>query len=82
MCRQNTNQTQITSKTRANLGTSALSEKNTTQREKVVRDQKKHDRVTGAHEMTTYSSILAQRIPWVEEPGGLQSIASQRVRHD
>ena len=28
------------------------------------------------------SSILARRIPWSEEPGGLQSIESQRVRHD
>ena len=32
-------------------------------------------------EMTTHSSILALRIPWTEEPGGLQSIGSQRVRH-
>ena len=32
--------------------------------------------------MATYSSILAWRIPWTEEPGGLQSIGSQRVRHD
>ena len=32
--------------------------------------------------MATHSSILAQRIPWTEEPGGLQSIASERVRHD
>ena len=31
--------------------------------------------------MTTYSSILAQRIPWTEESGQLQS-NSQRVRHD
>ena len=30
----------------------------------------------------TFSSILAWRIPWTEEPGGLQSIGSQRVRHD
>ena len=29
--------------------------------------------------MATYSSILAWRIPWLEEPGGLQSIGSQRV---
>ena len=28
------------------------------------------------------SSILTWRIPWTEEPGGLQSIGSQRVRHD
>ena len=33
-------------------------------------------------EMTTHSSILAQEIPWTEEPGGLQSKGSQRVRHD
>ena len=31
--------------------------------------------------MTTYSSILAQKIPWIEEPGELQSVGSQRVRH-
>ena len=29
-------------------------------------------------EMATYSSILAWRIPWTEEPGGLQSMGSQR----
>ena len=33
-------------------------------------------------EMATDSSILAWRIPWMEEPGGLQSMGSQRVRHD
>ena len=32
--------------------------------------------------MATHSSILAWRIPWTEEPGGLQSLGSQRVRHD
>ena len=32
--------------------------------------------------MATHSSILAWRIPWTEEPGGLQSIRLQRVRHD
>ena len=31
--------------------------------------------------MTTHSSILAWRIPWEEEPGGLQSMWSQRVEH-
>ena len=30
----------------------------------------------------THSSILAWRIPWTEEPGGLQSMGSQRVGHD
>ena len=32
--------------------------------------------------MATHSSILAWRIPWAEEPGGLQSTGSQKVRHD
>ena len=31
--------------------------------------------------MATHPSILAQKIPWTEEPGGLQSMASQRVGH-
>ena len=33
-------------------------------------------------EMATHSSILAWRIPWPENPGGLQSVELQRVRHD
>ena len=33
-------------------------------------------------EMATYSSILAWEIPRTEEPGGLQSMGSQRIRHD
>ena len=33
-------------------------------------------------EMATHSSILARIIPWTEEPGGLQSMGSQRVGHD
>ena len=33
-------------------------------------------------EMATHSSILVWRIPWTEEPGGLQSMGSQRVRDD
>ena len=32
--------------------------------------------------MAPHSSTLAWKIPWTEEPGGLQSIGSQRVRHD
>ena len=32
--------------------------------------------------MATHSSILAWRIPWTEEPGMLQSLGSQRVRHN
>ena len=33
-------------------------------------------------EMATHSCIFAWRIPWTEEPGGLQSIGSQKVWHD
>ena len=33
-------------------------------------------------EMATHSSILTWRIPWTEEPGGLQSMGSQKARHD
>ena len=33
-------------------------------------------------EMTTHSRILSEKIPWIEEPGGLQSMGSQRVGHD
>jgi len=33
-------------------------------------------------EMATHSSILAWKIPWTEEPVGLQSMESQRVGHD
>ena len=33
-------------------------------------------------EVATHSSILAWKIPWTEEPGGLQSIVWQRVGHD
>ena len=33
-------------------------------------------------EMATHSSMLAWKIPWMEEPGGLQSMGSQRVGHD
>ena len=33
-------------------------------------------------ELTTHSSILAWRIPWTEEPGGLESMGAQHVGHD
>ena len=33
-------------------------------------------------EMATHSSILAWRSPWTEEPSGLQSMVSQRIRHN
>ena len=32
--------------------------------------------------LATHSSILAWKIPWTEDPGGLQSMGSQRVEHD
>ena len=32
--------------------------------------------------MANHSSVLAWRIPWTEEPGGVQSMGLQRVRHD
>ena len=33
-------------------------------------------------EMATHYSVLAWKIPWTDEPGGLQSIGSQRVRYN
>ena len=33
-------------------------------------------------ERATHSSVFAWRMPWMEEPGGLQPMGSQRVRHD
>ena len=33
-------------------------------------------------EMATHSNVLAWRIPWMGEPGGLQSVGLQGVRHD
>ena len=45
-----------------------------------VRSLGREDRL--GEDMATYSSVLAWRIPWTEEPGGLQSTGSQRVRHD
>ena len=54
----------------------------------VVKQQKKQKYATREYTrlleegMATHSSILAWRIPWTEEPGRLQSIGSQRVRHD
>ena len=33
-------------------------------------------------EMTTHSNILAWRIPWTEEPGGLESMGLRRVEHN
>ena len=45
-----------------------------------VRSQGQEDPLK--EEMAAHSIILAWRIPWTEEPGGLQSLGSQRVRRD
>ena len=51
-----------------------------TMRETQVRSLGREDPLE--KEMATHSSILAWKIPWMEEPGRLQSTGSQRVRHD
>ena len=45
-------------------------------------DQCKEIEENTEKEMATHSSIHAWKIPWTEEPGGLPSMGSQRVRHD
>ena len=35
-----------------------------------------------SEEMATHSSIVAWKVPWTEEPGGLQPMGSQRIGHD
>ena len=52
----------------------------TTMREAQVRSLAWEDPLQ--NEMATHSSTLAWKIPWAKEPGGLQSMGSQRVRHD
>ena len=49
-------------------------------RETQVRSQGQEDPLEKG--MATHSSILAWRIPWLEEPGRLQSMESQRIGHD
>ena len=51
-----------------------------TMRETRVRDLGWEDPLE--KEMATHSSTIAWKIPWTEEPGRLQSMGSQRVRHD
>ena len=51
-----------------------------TMRETQVRSLGQEDPLE--QEMATHSSILAWRIPWMEKPGGLQSMESQIVGHD
>ena len=41
-----------------------------------------HDTCVGEMAMAPHSSTLAWKIPWTEEPGGLQSMGSLRVGHD
>ena len=51
-----------------------------TMRETQVRSLGREDPLE--KEMATHSSIHAWKIPWTEEPGGLQPMGSQRVGHD
>ena len=44
--------------------------------------KKKKKKIHLEKEMASHSSILAWEIPWTEEPGGLQSMESQRVGHN
>ena len=49
----------------------------------IVRPQNYHWLVQDSEKaMAPHSSTLAWKIPWMEEPGGLQSMGSQRVGHD
>ena len=48
----------------------------------LVKDFGLHPKSSGKQEMATHSSTLAWKIPRMEEPGGLQSMGSQRIRHD
>ena len=50
--------------------------------EKMILLEYNHFGTTMEKRMATHSSILAWRIPWTEEPGGLQSTGSQRVGHN
>ena len=51
-------------------------------RQKRLRFDSSVRKILWRKEMTTSSSILAWKIPWTEEPSGLQSMRSQRVRHN
>ena len=48
----------------------------------VKKKKKKNPHDPLEKEMATHPSILAWKIPWTEEPGGLQSMGSQKVKHD
>ena len=47
-----------------------------------VTQQQQQGRLSPEKGMAVHSSILAQKIPWTEEPGGLQPTGSQRIRHE
>ena len=47
-----------------------------------TQDQSLGAEETLEEEMAAHSSILAWRIPWIEEPDGIQSMGSQRIGHD
>ena len=65
--------------TRASLVTQAVKNLPAVQ-ETLVRSLSRLDSLEKG--MATHSSILAWRIPWLEEPGRLQSMESQRIGHD
>ena len=46
------------------------------------KQEKEYVKVVSEKAMAPHSSTLAWKIPWTEEPGRLQSMGSQRVRHD
>ena len=48
----------------------------------LLRNARQHSRATSEKAMAPHSSTLAWKIPWTEEPGGLQSMGSLRVGHD
>ena len=48
----------------------------------IKKKKKKNHNTLLEKEMATHPCILAWRIPWTEEPGGLPSMGSQRVAHD
>ena len=49
---------------------------------KVMRSQSLGKKYPLEEGRATHSSVLARKIPWTEEPGGLESMGSQRVGHD
>ena len=68
------------SKSERTAGVAQMVKSLSTMRETCVRSLDREDPLE--KEMATHSSSIAWKIPWMEEPGRLQSMGSQRVRHD